>query len=566
MAIPFPSGRLARGIAIAVAALVVLVIVLALVPFLIPVNSLKPTLVRTIQENTGYRAEIGSLRLALLPTVHLKVDDLKLSTPPGLPGGELLSVGETDLDVAIAPLFRKHIRVTGLTLKDVRANAVPAVPVRRPAEAAAAARRKTSPAEPSPAGEGGEPAFAFAPGTPVVARPVAIVVNSFGPGLKITPVATISGLSARIENLSAVGQPDWLKQLRVTVGLSDASVKAAALTSPLEFSSGDIVVDSGAAKGTFKSRLADMSIGGRLAVPDISNPRVSLDLDIPTVDATALGALMAGGGGATSTGPKEGGQPMLTGTLKIGTVKASGLEARQFAGHLAVGGRTRLDPFSFTLYGGSVRGSASFDSSPQGLRLTVQASGVNVGQALAATGGRGRTSLTGTLELTGDLSASPSNLEESLAGSGRFDIRNGTFPGLNMQAALAEMNKLLQLNVPEGDTHFTSLNGDYRVAAGRINSRQVALVGQGLDVTLHGSAGFDGTLDYTGTAVYKPGEEAPAAAAPQSSSPFSLLKRAAKGAVSGALRRNVGTIQVPFHVGGTSSKPLITPAGVPAVK
>ena len=584
MARTLPSGRVARASLLAVAALVALVVVLLLVPSLIPVNSLKPMLVRTIQEKTGYDAEIGDLHLKLLPTVHIEVDGLRLKMPAGLPGGELLSIGETDLDVAIAPLFRKHVRVTGLTLKDVRASAIPTVPTAQSKAGAAAhggaaaARGAAAAADASRAdaasadAASAEPPFSFAPGAPVVARPVSVVINSFGPGLKITPVATIAGLSATLDNLSAIGQPGWEKQLRVSVGLKDASVTAAALTAPLQFSSGEIVVDAGAAKGAFEARLADLSLKGQMQVPDIADPHVRLDLDIPTLDVAALGALAAGGGAASSD-QSGGSESILTGTVKIGTVKASGLEAKQFTGQMAIGGRTRLDPFSFTLYGGSVKGSASIDpSASQGLHLTAQANGVNVAQALAANGNGSKASVTGTLEFSGDLRASTSNPETSLAGSGRFAIRDGTFPGVNMQAALAKMNKLLQLDVPEGDTHFTSLTGDYRIAGGRISSREIALDGQGLDVTLQGSVGLDGTLDYAGTAVYKPGEGAPAQPAQpaQASSAFSMLKRAAagamKGAVSDTLRRNVGTVRVPFHVGGTSVKPSITPSGVPTVR
>ncbi len=97
-----------------------MIVVLLLAAFLVPVDRFRPTIVSAIQERTGYRVAIGGLHLKLLPTVHLEVDDLKLRTPPGLPGGELLSVGRTDLDVAIAPLLRKHVHVTGLTLKDMR--------------------------------------------------------------------------------------------------------------------------------------------------------------------------------------------------------------------------------------------------------------------------------------------------------------------------------------------------------------------------------------------------------------------------------------------------------------
>ncbi|TFG58793.1 MAG: AsmA family protein, partial [Deltaproteobacteria bacterium] len=95
-----------RKAAIAAAVIVlVLVIAAVVVPRLVSVESLKPRVVAALEEKTGRRIGLSGLSLSLFPGIGVKVTGLTVSGDPRHPGERLLSVPETEIRVAIAPLL-----------------------------------------------------------------------------------------------------------------------------------------------------------------------------------------------------------------------------------------------------------------------------------------------------------------------------------------------------------------------------------------------------------------------------------------------------------------------------
>ncbi len=107
-----------RKAAIAAAVIVlVLVIAAVVVPRLVSVESLKPRVVAALEEKTGRRIGLSGLSLSLFPGIGVKVTGLTVSGDPRHPGERLLSVPETEIRVAIAPLLSGRTEFTKFILR-----------------------------------------------------------------------------------------------------------------------------------------------------------------------------------------------------------------------------------------------------------------------------------------------------------------------------------------------------------------------------------------------------------------------------------------------------------------
>ena len=113
---------------------------------------------------------------------------------------------------------------------------------------------------------------------------------------------------------------------------------------------------------------------------------------------------------------------------------------------------------------------------------------------------RGKMGGTGELDLQllGSLSDA---WKKTLSGTGKFAVRNGHLPGVNLSSALQPVAKLAGVG---GDTPFTVLEGDVNIASQRVSSKQIHLDSSVGVVDLRGSLGLDSTLDYQGTATLNP--------------------------------------------------------------
>ncbi|GEM_PF-2370971 len=279
--------------------------------------------------------------------------------------------------------------------------------------------------------------------------------------------------------------------------------------------------------------------------------------------APVAGRLDAGATITASLGRPQG--PLVTGggTFSAPAVTLSPLALSQVSGRFSLNGtRIRIDRYRFAAYGGVAQGAALLDYGAPGLPLsgTVRATGIDVG-ALARTLAPGTPRITGALDgafaLATALGRDPI---AALTGDGVFAVRNGSFPGLDLNNRLGSLTQLAQalhLAAPSGSTRFRYFGGDLRLAGERGISKNLKLDADTLSGTAHGSFGFDRTIDYAGIAVVD--------TQATGGSPVGTAMSLAGQALGHALPAAAGITgaRVPFSARGRFDNPQFALAGTP---
>ena len=126
------------------------------------------------------------------------------------------------------------------------------------------------------------------------------------------------------------------------------------------------------------------------------------------------------------------------------------------------------------MYGGTLQISSRVDRSTDPPRFTanVQMRNLDVAKVLEVTpSARGKMGGTGELDLQllGSLSDA---WKKTLSGTGKFAVRNGHLPGVNLSSAPQSLGKMAGVG---GDTPFTVLEGDVNIANQRVSSKQIHL-------------------------------------------------------------------------------------------
>jgi len=231
-------------------------------------------------------------------------------------------------------------------------------------------------------------------------------------------------------------------------------------------------------------------------------------------------------------------------TTKPYTVGPANIEIRVFTD------RAELWPISIGMYGGTLQISSRVDRVTDPARFTanVQMRNLDVAKVLEVSpSARGKMGGTGELDLQllGNLSDA---WKKTLTGTGKFAVRNGHLPGVNLAGAAQSVAKMAGVG---GDTPFSVLEGDINIADQRVNSKQIHLDSSAGIVDLRGSLGLDGTLDYQGSVTVNPAS--------------ALGSGAVGGIVGGLIGSRIGKITVPLALGGTIESPKVQPGnGVPS--
>jgi uncharacterized protein involved in outer membrane biogenesis len=232
-------------------------------------------------------------------------------------------------------------------------------------------------------------------------------------------------------------------------------------------------------------------------------------------------------------------------TTKPYTVGPANVEMRVYTD------RAELWPISIGMYGGTLQLSSRVDRVTDPARFTanVQMRNLDVAKVLEVSpAARGKMGGTGELDLQllGNLSDA---WKKTLSGTGKFAVRNGHLPGVNLAGAAESAMKMAGVG---GDTPFSVLEGDINIASQRVTSKLIHLDSPAGVVNLHGSVGLDSTLNYEGTATVNPSG--------------ALGKGAVGGIVGGLIGSRVGKITEPFTLGGTIADPKVRPGkGVPTM-
>ena len=560
-----------KGFRITAAVFGVLLIILLALPFLVSVDQFRPEIVSLIEGQTGRKIEIEKLRLGLLPSIRVEVHGFRVKNPKGFPEGDTLAVGRIDVGAELMPLFDKQLKVTSITVRGVEVNLLenqhgavnydPARGMKKAQKAAAAAEAS--------------PAFTMEAIDTITVRDIRLTSGSYHTGRKtVREGLTLTGLNAELRNLR-LQDSDWLEEAEIVVPLSGITASTSALTAPLRFEAGEFTIRKGAGEGHFKAALDTIRAEGTIKIPSLAKPRAEFAVTVPELDLSRLIALTAGSSAANSGGGSAPARPpatrrlLATGTIKMDRVLLPPLRAENLSGQIRLyTHRLEVQPFSLSFYNGTIKGDVNLNraSSRQPLTFNAAVEGVDIGRMMKDVAPDSKRTITGTFEARAMLRSNlADNPMASLTGEGTLAVRDGTLPGIDLRGTVMKMAKLFNLGLPESsDTEFTYFGGDFRVAGERVHSREIRLDSEAVKARIKGSAGFDTTLNYKGTAVLTgdPPEEQQQKEEKKSRNPFAKIGEA----IGGAVRKTLGTIgmfRVPLSLKGNLEDPKLTLAGKP---
>lgn len=516
-------------------------------PFLIPVDSYRPLLESAVESATGRKILIDSLKLYLVPTVHISVANFRMRNPSGFPAGNALTATSIDLGIAPRALLSGRLDVTYIVPVGVRVNVLRdaggrtnfAVPV--PARNAAPSRPSPFILEQIPAVKLDDATLGFAD---VTSR-----------GSPVTAFA-LSGASGTIGPLDPQA-PDWAKKLDIVADLRNAKLATVLLAEPVDFRSGALTFKGGAGKATFAASFGSFTLSGSASIARLAPLSMTFSVTGPKLDLNVLTRLVRPDA-KTIVGAPTARTLLAHGTIAFDDVVFAPLEGSHLSGQLNLyASAVRLTAGTLSAYGGTVHESVALDGSA-GVPLSVsaQAQGIDVPRALAALG-LGSKPITGTLAGNFNLnSLLAKNPKQALTGTGTFAVTNGSFPGLNFAGQLVQTASLVGFNVPS-DSRFSFFGGDLHIAGERGSSNNLKLLASRVQATMHGNFTFAQALNYSGTSVLT---------VTRSATPTgSALSALAQQLLGSVLQNNISAarVLVPFVLRGTLNKPQFSVSGTP---
>jgi hypothetical protein len=529
-----------------VVAATLVVVVLALQQF-VELSWLRRRVVAALEAATGRPVEIAAVHVRLLPRPRVALRSLRLGSPPGFGDTDLVAVDVLRLTVAVRPLLHGDLRISSLELDS------PSLVIADDGHGA------TNLDFPSPTGgsSGRSAASAVAGIDAVAIRDAEVTLATVaGDGRTVVPSLHVRHFDARLAGLT-FDKP--LSAWAAEADLAGATLELADVPGPIAATAGTLTLAGGRAEGKFEGRLGEAgAFAGTLLVEDVARPVVEFDLAFPDLDLAALPAVpFASLPVAAPPGPSE---LLSFGRLRAERLRLPPYEAGKFTADIAVrSDRVEARQSAFLLYGGAGEASITLDQRVVPARLSARLDVADVDLArLVDASPATRGALTGSgelhLRLTGALA---DDVAATLCGSGTFACRNGAFPGIDLGAALLALIRepgTVAAAAFKGATPYRELTGDLAIRGRRVASRRIHLDCDLGTVDLSGSLGFDGSLDYRGTAVLE-----------RSASGLSTVVDAAAIALGQVVHRRLDRVTVPFAVGGTIGDIKLRPAGVPSV-
>ncbi len=536
-----------------------LVILLAL-PYLVSLDRYRLLAVEQLQEAIGREVEIDTLRLHFLPSLHISVGGVRVKNPEGFPEGDTASVGSIEVGLAFWPLLRREVEIRSVEVNSVEANLLVNERGQTNYDFPRPQQAKEESQEASP--------LSLTQVGAVTVRDVRVSSGSFrSRQQQVYPNWAVSGINLDLRHL-ALNDPEWLSKLEADLDLSTIEISVPALTQPVRFTRGKVEVRENAAEGEFALALGSLTAEGTTKVADLGKPVADFTLAIQELNVAVLSQLAATE--SKGSGPRSrqrGSRKLLArGTVTVARVLVPPYSAQNVRGQVRLyGDRLVVNPFTLSVYGGRTRGDlfVNLNNPSVPARVNLKAEGVDVARAMAAASPSAKDTITGTFETEGRL-AFPLGRGDPLAGlsgQGTFAVRNGTFPGLNIEGTLAKLGKLMAVQVPKGDTRFSYFGGDFRIADRRLHSQRLDLHSESLEARLRGSFGFDQSLDYRGSGVLKGGGGQQPEEEKKSRNPLGVLGRVLGGAVQQTIK--ITGSRIPFIIRGTMQEPKFIVTGPP---
>jgi AsmA protein len=539
---------------------VVLLLIALALPYLLNVDRYRETIVDALAKQTGRKVTLGQIRAQILPGIGVTLGQLHIANPSDFPAGDVVSADEIRVNVAIAPLLHGIIHVNSIDLVRPKLtlltnssgkNNYTFTPVELGPKTPAAAEK-------APPKSGSSSGMSLDDIDAINLTGAEVLVGSLARG-GVAPLVDTKGIGVTVRNFAVT--PMRVRDWQAESKLSGVTLALSGWKEPIAFRTGQFNLSGGKLNAQFVADLATAAdIKGTLNVPDFEHPEVNFEMSSSQLDIDKLIEVASGSPGVPTSPapakpvadpPAEKNQLVARGHINVErirskpyTVGPANLEMRVFTD------RAELWPASIGVYGGTLQVSSRVDRATEPPRFTanVQMRDVDVAKVLDVTpAARGKMGGTAELDLQllGNLNAA---WKKTLSGTGKFAIRNGHLPGVNLAGAAESALKMAGVGA---DTPFSVLGGDLTIANQRVSSKQIHLDSPSGVVDLRGNLGLDGALDYQGVATVNPA---------------GALGSGAVGAiVGGFIGSKVGKVTVPFALAGTVESPKVRPGqGVPS--
>lgn len=562
---------------------VLLLLVALAVPYFLNVDRYRQTITDAIAKATGRKVTLGPIHARVFPGVGVSVADLHIGNPAGFPEGDLVGADEIRVNVALAPLLHGIIHVNSVDLIKPKLIVL--------TDSKGQNNYTFTPTDATPAKSSDSSSVTLDQIDSINLTGAEIVVGSVIKGAA-APLADTKGINITLHNfaISPMRMHDW----QADSNLSGVTLSLSGWKDPIAFHTGQFTLSGGKLDAQFVADLATAAdIKGTLSVPDFEHPQANFEMSSSLLDVDKLIDVAGSGPGIPSAPTPEAvaqspaPEKTTTAAPPAKTAGKAGAKGKSAAatpaegatqaaapvtgkselvarGHIniekinqkpySVGpanveirvftDRAELWPISIGMYGGTLQLTSRIDrvTTPARFTANVQMRNLDVAKVLAVTpGAAGKMGGTGELDLQllGNLSDA---WKKTLSGTGKFAVRDGHLPGVNLAGAAESLAKMAGVG---GDTPFSILNGDLTIADQRVSSKLIHLDSSVGVVDLHGSLGLDSTLDYQGTTTVNPA---------------GALGKGAVGSVMGGLiGSRVGKITVPFDLAGTIESPKVTP-------
>jgi uncharacterized protein involved in outer membrane biogenesis len=551
--------------------LVLLLVVLA-VPYFLNVDRYRDTIADAIAKQTGRKVTVGAIHARLFPGAGVTVAELHIGNPSGFPAGDLVGADEIGVNVALAPLLHGIIHVNSVDLVRPKLILLTDASGKNNYTFTSTDSTEKAPAKSGDSSSG----MSLDQIDSIKLTGAEIVVGSVIRGAA-APLADTKGINITLHNfaVSPMRMHDW----QAESNLSSVTLALSGWKDPIAFHSGKFTLTGGKLDAQFVADLATAAdIKGTVNVPDFEHPQVNFEMSSSQLDIDKLIAVAGSGPSGASNTTSAPAKPAANAPAKSAAnattkppANAPAVKSELVArGHINIekittkpytvgpanveirvySDRAELWPISMGMYGGTLQLSSRVDRVTEPARFTanVQLRNLDVAKLLdVSPSARGKIGGTGELDLQllGSLSDA---WKKTLSGTGKFAVRNGHLPGVNLAGAAESVMKMAGVG---SDTPFTVLDGDLTIADQRVASKQIHLDSSAGIVDLRGSLGLDSTLDYQGSVTVNPA---------------SALGTGAVGSIVGGLiGSRVGKITVPFALEGTIESPKVKPGkGVPS--
>jgi AsmA protein len=477
-----------KWLGIAAAALVLLAVtaVVAL-PYFVRTPRIKALVSHSASQALGRPVRFSSLSIRVLPLPAVKLKDLEVGEDPTFGTKPFLTIGEGSLRLKILPLLSRRMEFGELVLERPKVALIQDASGRLNVASLGAHSSSAPPARPGPArsGVGGA-------AVPVVSR-----------------VKIVDGAVTFVSRGAAGRSAYRLEDVNLTLeGLGPGS--------PIRFA-GNLRLDPGSV--ALKISDGSVGLGGARSVSDaLIRTRLQIDAkSIAELVAAAIGSIPQLAGSATGSFALTGtvGEPRVSGQIELPRLAVAQTQPEcpppqrrtltlervrlpiSFANSLLTS-----QPFSTKLGGGTMTAGVSWSPGDGGLlrlkNITIRT--LSLEPVLVNFLCQGY-AVTGPLDLTGELTARPSDVLGTLSGAGQLKIGPGKVVGpqaLKLLGGVVRVSgavaSLLSVDLPtsvfSSPLDFDSIAATYTITNGVVRTSDLRYVSQRLQVNAAGQYGL----------------------------------------------------------------------------